>query len=122
MVRDYLKLLVLVLGFTTVPMLLPQQRFRCSQLPRFFHHWDHHWYIWLPGDPVFEAVEIMAAERGPNTNPLVWIFFHRARRAEASDPLLQRRPDRRRRRRAIARHGPHDVRGRRGTAGRFRCL
>ena len=41
----------------------------------FFHHWDHHWYIWLPGDPVFEAVEIMAAERGPNTNPLVWIFF-----------------------------------------------
>ena len=35
MVRDYLKLLVLVLGFTTVPMLLPRQRFRCSQLPRF---------------------------------------------------------------------------------------
>jgi hypothetical protein len=40
-----------------------------------FRHWDHHWYIWLPGDEVYEAVEIMAAERGPNTVPLVWVFF-----------------------------------------------
>lgn len=37
-------------------------------------HWDHHWYIWLPGDPVYEAVEIMAAER-PKSAPLVWVFF-----------------------------------------------
>ena len=21
----------------------------------FLSHWDHHWYIWLPGDPVYEA-------------------------------------------------------------------
>lgn len=40
-----------------------------------FHHWDHHWYIWLPGDPVYEAVEVMAAERGPDALPLVWVFF-----------------------------------------------
>jgi hypothetical protein len=39
------------------------------------YHWDHHWYIWLPGDPVYEAVEVMAAERGPDTVPLVWVFF-----------------------------------------------
>jgi len=39
------------------------------------HHWDHHWYIWLPGDSVYEAVEVMAAERGPNAAPLVWVFF-----------------------------------------------
>jgi hypothetical protein len=39
------------------------------------HHWDHHWYIWLPGDPVYEAVEVMAAKRGPDTAPLVWVFF-----------------------------------------------
>ncbi len=36
-----------------------------------FQHWDHHWYLWLPGDPVYEAVEVMAAERGPNAIPLV---------------------------------------------------
>ncbi len=35
----------------------------------FLQHWDHHWYVWLPGDPVYEAVEIMAAERGPNRPP-----------------------------------------------------
>jgi hypothetical protein len=40
----------------------------------FLYHWDHHWYIWLPGDPVYEAVEIMAAER-PKSGPLVWVFF-----------------------------------------------
>ena len=38
-------------------------------------HWDHHWYVWLPGDPVYEAVEVMAAERGPGAVPLVWVFF-----------------------------------------------
>jgi hypothetical protein len=39
------------------------------------HHWDHHWYIWLPGDPVFEAVEVMSRERATGTPPLVWVFF-----------------------------------------------
>ena len=29
----------------------------------FLQHWDHHWYAWLPGDPVYEAVEVMATER-----------------------------------------------------------
>lgn len=38
-------------------------------------HWAHHWYIWLPGDPAYEAVEVMAAERGPGAVPLVWVFF-----------------------------------------------
>jgi hypothetical protein len=40
-----------------------------------FRHWDHHWYMWLPGDPVYEAVEVMSRERGENTPPLVWVFF-----------------------------------------------
>jgi len=35
----------------------------------FLQHWDHHWYVWLPSDPVYEAVEIMAAERDPNRPP-----------------------------------------------------
>src|SRR5579871_6803752 len=40
----------------------------------FLHHWDHHWYVWLPGDPIYEAVEVMVTGRGAQ-NPLVWVFF-----------------------------------------------
>jgi hypothetical protein len=40
----------------------------------FLSHWDHHWYIWLSGDPVYEAVEVMASDRGAQ-GPLVWAFF-----------------------------------------------
>jgi hypothetical protein len=40
----------------------------------FLQHWDHHWYAWLPGDPVYEAVEVMSAERS-GREPLVWVFF-----------------------------------------------
>ena len=39
-----------------------------------FHHWDHHRYIWLPGDPVYEAVEVMSRARSVDA-PLVWVFF-----------------------------------------------
>jgi hypothetical protein len=47
-------------------------------------HWDHHWYIWLPGDPLYEAVEVMAAERGADVAPLVWVFF-----TERNEPKRQ---------------------------------
>ena len=40
----------------------------------FLQHWDHHWYAWLPGDPVYEAVEVMSTERS-GREPLVWVFF-----------------------------------------------
>lgn len=40
--------------------------------PRF-SHWDHHWYVWLPRDPVYEAVEVMSAT-APKS-PLVWAFL-----------------------------------------------
>ena len=73
--HGYLKPLLLVLGFNTMPMLPAAAEMPLVPIASFFHHWDHHWYIWLPGDPVCEAVEIMVAERGPNTNPLVWVFF-----------------------------------------------
>ncbi|MGY4155602.1 hypothetical protein ACVINW_001444 [Bradyrhizobium sp. USDA 4461] len=44
-------------------------------LVSFFNHWDHHWYVWLRGDPTFEAVEVMSRGRGLNAPPLVWVFF-----------------------------------------------
>jgi hypothetical protein len=40
-----------------------------------FSHWDHHWYVWLPRDPVYEAVEVMSADRPGASSPLVWAFF-----------------------------------------------
>jgi hypothetical protein len=40
-----------------------------------FRHWDHHWYIWLPGDPRYEAVEVMSNDRGAAMPPLIWVFF-----------------------------------------------
>ena len=40
-----------------------------------FQHWDHHWFLWLPGDSVYEAVEVASRERGVDRAPLVWVFF-----------------------------------------------
>lgn len=39
-----------------------------------FSHWDHHWYVWLPSDPVYEAVEVMSAAVPDSSSPLVWAF------------------------------------------------
>jgi hypothetical protein len=38
-------------------------------------HWDNHWYVWLPQDDRYEAVEVMSVNEGPNGRPLVWAFF-----------------------------------------------
>lgn len=40
-----------------------------------FHHWDHHWYVWLPRDPLYEAVEVMSLATSGSATPLVWAFF-----------------------------------------------
>ena len=30
----------------------------------FVQHWDHHWYAWLPGDPVYLLDLLHGVERG----------------------------------------------------------
>jgi hypothetical protein len=40
-----------------------------------FSYWDHHWFMWLPRDPIFEAAEIHANDAGPGGTPLVWVYF-----------------------------------------------
>ena len=41
-----------------------------------FSYWDHHWFVWLPRDPVFEAAEIHANDATePGGKPLVWVYF-----------------------------------------------
>jgi hypothetical protein len=43
-------------------------------LVSFLNYWDHHWYVWLKGHTIYEAVEIMSRDRGTG-QPLVWVFF-----------------------------------------------
>jgi hypothetical protein len=38
-------------------------------------HWDNHWFIWLPQDETYEAVEVMSVNQGPRGEPLIWAFF-----------------------------------------------
>jgi len=78
--RSHLKDLFALLGFGLLGSIVAPAYATAADTPlvpiiSLFHHWDHHWYLWLPGDPVYEAVEVMAAERAPNTSPLVWVFF-----------------------------------------------
>ena len=39
------------------------------------HYWNHHWYVWLPRHPVYEAVEIMSIDTAGNPYRAVWVFF-----------------------------------------------
>ncbi len=39
------------------------------------HHFDHHWYVWLPRHPTYEAVEVMSIDTPSNPYRLVWVFF-----------------------------------------------
>ena len=39
------------------------------------HYWDHHWFVWLPRHPVYEAVEIMSIESAGGHYRAVWVFF-----------------------------------------------
>ena len=41
-----------------------------------YHHvFDHHWYVWLPRHPTYEAVEVMTIDAPYNPYRLVWVFF-----------------------------------------------
>lgn len=40
-----------------------------------FHYWNNHWYVWLPGHAVYEAVEVMSTAALETAKPLVWVFF-----------------------------------------------
>src|SRR5579863_6810942 len=65
-----LSIIIIIIGFA--PMTASAKPL--VPILSFLQHWDHHWYAWLPGDPVYEAVEVMASERGVQ-EPLVWVFF-----------------------------------------------
>ena len=39
------------------------------------HHWDHHWFVWLPRHPVYESVEVMSIDSAGDYYRAVWVFF-----------------------------------------------
>ena len=39
------------------------------------HHWDHHWFVWLPRHPVYESVEVMSVDSAGGFYRAVWVFF-----------------------------------------------
>ena len=39
------------------------------------HHWDHHWFVWLPRHPVYESVEVMSIDSAGDYFRAVWVFF-----------------------------------------------
>ena len=41
----------------------------------YHFYYDHHWYVWLPRHPTYEAVEIMTVDAPFNPYRLVWVFF-----------------------------------------------
>lgn len=41
----------------------------------YHHSFDHHWYVWLPRHPKYEAVEVMTVDAPFNPYRLVWVFF-----------------------------------------------
>lgn len=38
-------------------------------------HWDHHWFLWLPHHPIYEAVEIASREPDHDGRVAVWVWF-----------------------------------------------
>ena len=46
-------------------------------IPLISHHapFDHHWYVWLPRHPTYEAVEVMSIDAPFNPYRLVWVIF-----------------------------------------------
>jgi hypothetical protein len=38
-------------------------------------HWDHHWFLWLPHHPAYEAVEIASRDPNREGRVAVWVWF-----------------------------------------------
>ena len=39
------------------------------------HHWEHHWFVWLPRHPLYESVEVMSVDSAGDYFRAVWVFF-----------------------------------------------
>ena len=55
------------------------------------HYFDHHWYVWLPRHPTYEAVEVMSIDAPFNPYKLVWVFFTEREGAKRQHHLMSDR-------------------------------
>ena len=58
-------------------------------------YWDHHWFVWLPRHPTYEAVEIMSIDAPSNPYKAVWVFLTEREGSKRATPLLRRPQNRR---------------------------
>lgn len=65
------------LVFAVLACALPMRGLTAPAIPLIseHHHFDHHWYVWLPRHPTYEAVEVMSIDTPSNPYRLVWVFF-----------------------------------------------
>ena len=58
-------------------IIAPQSLATALVVPLISHHhyWDHHWYVWLPRHPTYEAVEVMSIDSPDNPFEAVWVLF-----------------------------------------------
>ena len=63
--------------FACVATMLPSRGLATPAIPLIseHHYFDHHWYVWLPRHPKYEAVEVMSIDAPFNPYKLVWVFF-----------------------------------------------
>ncbi len=65
------------LVFAGLACAIPMRGLAAPAIPLITHHhtFDHHWYVWLPRHPTYEAAEIMSIDSPVNPYRLVWVFF-----------------------------------------------
>ena len=63
--------------FACLAYILPARGSAAPAIPLIseHHYFDHHWYVWLPRHPTYEAVEVMSIDTPSNPYRLVWVFF-----------------------------------------------
>ena len=70
-------LLGAALVFAGLACTIPMRGLAAPAIPliSYNHYFDHHWYVWLPRHPTYEAVEVMTIDAPHNPYRLVWVFF-----------------------------------------------
>jgi len=65
------------LALACMAFALPSRGLAAPAIPLISNHvyFDHHWYVWLPRHPTYEAVEVMSVDAPFNPYRLVWVFF-----------------------------------------------
>ena len=63
--------------FASLAYILPARGSAAPAIPLIseHHYFDHHWYVWLPRHPIYEAVEVMAIDTPSSPYRLIWVFF-----------------------------------------------